>query len=448
MVASQVDSETIAAIATPPGRGGVGVVRVSGPAVPDFTRAVLGSRPPPRQAVVRAFRDADGSIIDRGLALYFSAPASFTGEDVLELHGHGSPAVLDHLLARFLALGARVARPGEFSERAFLNDKLDLAQAEAIADLIDAGTREAAAAAARSLEGEFSRAVHALADAMVELRVYVEAAIDFPDEDVDFLAEGDVAARLDGLRERLADLRARAGRGSILREGLKLAIVGAPNVGKSSLLNALARRETAIVTDIPGTTRDVLREVIDLDGLPVHVADTAGLRETGDPVEVEGVARARAEIGRADHVLLVVDDRDDATDADWSRLPAADVRPSVTVVYNKCDLSQRLPGPMADGVRISANSGAGLDALADRLHAVAGLGAGEAEFTARRRHLGAIDRAAAALDAGREQLRAHAAGDLLAEDLRSAHDALGAITGAFTSDDLLGEIFANFCIGK
>lgn len=443
-----VEPDTIAAIATPPGRGGVGVLRVSGPVAPAIARTVLGDQPRPRRAVVRGFLAADGTVIDRGLALYFPAPASFTGEHVLELQGHGSPVVLDRLLTRILELGARVARPGEFSERAYLNDKLDLAQAEAVADLIEAGTRDAAAAAARSLAGAFSRAVQDLADAMVELRVYVEAAIDFPDEDVDFLAAGDVARRLEGLRDRLDDLQARAERGSVVREGLRLAIVGAPNVGKSSLLNALARRDTAIVTEIPGTTRDVLREVIDLDGLPVHVADTAGLRETDDPVESEGVERARAEIGRADRVLLVVDDRAGATASDWRRLPKAETRPPVTLVYNKSDLSGRAAGEAADGVCVSASGGDGLDALATHLRTVAGLGQGEAEFTARRRHLDALARAATALDAGDAQLRAHAAGDLLAEDLRAAHDALAEITGAFSSEDLLGEIFASFCIGK
>lgn len=440
--------ETIAAIASPPGRGGVGIVRVSGPAVAGIAKAMLGALPPARQACLRTYRAADGAAIDRGLALYFPAPASFTGEPVLELHGHGSPVVLDHLLARLIELGARSARPGEFSERAFLNDKLDLAQAEAIADLIDAGTREAATAAARSLEGEFSRRVHDLAAAFVELRVYVEAAIDFPDEDVDFLAEGDVAARLEGLIKRLSGLRASAARGAVLREGMRLAIVGAPNVGKSSLLNALSRRDSAIVTDIPGTTRDVLREVIDLDGLPIHIADTAGLRETHDPVEIEGVERARAEIGRADRVLLVVDDRAGDNAADWARLPDSGDRPPVTLVYNKCDLSGRHAGPVSGGVRLSAATGEGLQTLVELLRRQAGLSDGEAEFTARRRHLEALDRAADALEAGRSQLSAAAAGELLAEDLRRAHDALGAITGTFTSDDLLGEIFSSFCIGK
>lgn len=436
------------AVASPPGRGGVGVLRLSGPGVAAIAEAVCGGLPTARYAALRSFRDADGTAIDHGLALYFPAPGSFTGEDVLELHAHGSPVVLDRLLARTVELGARVARPGEFSERAFLNDKLDLAQAEAIADLIDAGTREAATAATRSLEGQFSRLVHELADAMVRLRVYIEAAIDFPDEDVDYLAEGDVAARLDRLAESLAELRERAVRGSILREGMHLAIVGAPNVGKSSLLNTLARRDTAIVTEIPGTTRDVLREVIDLDGLPVHIADTAGLRETDDPVELEGVERARAEIARADAIVLVVDDRQGVTDADWSRLPDENHRPPVTVVHNKSDLSACQPGVVDDGVRLSAATGAGLDSLAQVLRERAGLSAGESEFTARRRHLEALDRAAESLATARRQLQAHAAGELVAEDLRSAHDALGAITGAFTSDDLLGEIFASFCIGK
>lgn len=441
-------AETIAAVASPPGRGGVGVIRISGANVARIATAVLGDLPKARHARLGAFRDASGTVIDHGIALYFPGPASFTGEDVLELQGHGSPAVLDHLLDRVTSCGARVARPGEFSQRAFVNDKLDLAQAEAVADLIDAGTRAAAAAASRSLEGEFSRAVHGLADAMVELRVYVEAAIDFPDEDVDFLAEGDVAARLDRLAERLATLRERAARGAVLRDGLRLAIVGAPNVGKSSLLNALAQRDTAIVTDTPGTTRDVLREVVDLDGLPVHIADTAGLRETSNPVEQEGVERAHAEIASADCILLVVDDREGATDNDWARLPEAVHRPSVIVASNKCDLSGGPPGVTERGVRLSIATGSGLEELVGQLRAAAGLVSGEPEFTARRRHMRALDTATAALDAGRNQLQTSAAGDLLAEDLRAAHDALGTITGAYTSDDLLGEIFSSFCIGK
>lgn len=448
MTVAQTATETIAAVASPPGRGGVGILRVSGPAVPAIAEAVSGGLPAPRYAALRSFRDTDGTAVDHGLVLYFPAPGSFTGEDVLELHTHGSPVVLDRLLGRIVDLGARVARPGEFSERAFLNDKLDLAQAEAVADLIDAGTREAAMAATRSLEGHFSRLVHELAASMVELRVYTEATIDFPDDDVDYLAEGDVAARLNRLAASLSELRERAVRGSVLREGMQLAIVGAPNVGKSSLLNTLAQRDTAIVTEIPGTTRDVLREVIDLDGIPVHVADTAGLRETEDPVELEGVERARAEIARADAILLVVDDREGITRADWSRLPDQAHRPPVTVVHNKADLTTRQAGVVDDGVRLSAATGDGLDALAGVLREKAGLNSGESEFTARRRHLEALDRAAEALESGRRQLQTHAAGELVAEDLRNAHDALGTITGTFTSDDLLGEIFASFCIGK
>ena len=443
----QVD--TIAAVATPPGRGGIGVIRVSGPGAAGIAAASVGTPPAPRTAVLRTFRDSAGNPVDRGSVLFFPGPHSYTGEDVLELQGHGGPAVLDAVLQAVLAAGARPARPGEFTERAFLNDRLDLAQAEAVADLIEADSDAAASAALRSLEGAFSERVHALADSLTELRVYVEAAIDFSDEDIDFLREGGVLERLDGVREALSALRREAGRGAALREGLRVAIAGAPNVGKSSLLNRLAGRDTAIVTDIAGTTRDVLREAISLDGLPLHVADTAGLRETGDPVEVEGVRRARAEITDADRILLVVDDRTGPTAEDrrlLDDLPAE----RVILIRNKCDLSGASPGPdESGGLRLSATAGAGFEALVERLKACAGYRSPEAGgFSARRRHLDALDRAGAALDSGRERLVAEQAGELLAEELRLAQEALGAITGTVSSDDLLGEIFASFCIGK
>ncbi len=445
-------NDTIAAIATPPGQGGVGIVRVSGPAVQTIAEGVVGGLPPPRYASFRDFRDADGSVIDQGLVLYFPAPRSFTGEDVLELQGHGGPVVMDLLLRRVLALGARLARPGEFSERAFLNDRLDLAQAEAVADLIDAETEAAARLATRSLQGEFSRRIHDLQDKLVALRVYVEAALDFPEEEIDFLADGQVQARLDAVIEAVEQVRAGAGSGRLLREGIDLVIAGRPNAGKSSLLNALAGTEAAIVTAVPGTTRDVLRERIALDGVPVHLIDTAGLRDTDDEVEREGVRRARAEIERADRVLWVYDATAGLPDLDevLAGLPAG---VPVTLVRNKVDLVGETPAlgehRGLPQVAISARHGRGLDLL--RRHLLESVGyreGGQGQFLARRRHLDALDRALAALQRGAEVLQATAAGELLAEELRLAHQALGEITGEFSADDLLGEIFSSFCIGK
>jgi tRNA modification GTPase len=435
--------DTIAAIATPAGRGGVGIIRVSGPEVAYIARQLCGALPEPRQALFRRFRDADNSVIDEGLVLYFPAPRSFTGEDVIELHGHGGPVVMDALLSRVCALGARPARPGEFSERAFLNDKLDLAQAEAIADLIDAGSRQAARAALRSLDGVFSDEVNRLAEAMLELRLYVEAAIDFPEEEIDFLADEKVTQHVAALQEDLATLLHKAEQGARLREGLNLVIAGAPNAGKSSLMNALAGRETAIVTEIPGTTRDVLREHIVIDGLPVHVIDTAGLREAGDIVEEEGIRRARREIERADRVLLV----QDATMAP----PAIDLPEGlpVTTVMNKIDISGDPAGEHDGAFYLSAKTGTGIDVLIQHLKRSAGLeDAAEDTFSARRRHLEALRRAQGHVAQGKRVLEATRAGELLAEELRLAHDALGEITGKLTADDLLGAIFSTFCIGK
>ena len=445
--------DTIAALSTPPGRGGVAVIRVSGPRVPEIAVALLGTLPAPRQARLCVFRDADGTAMDHGLALYFEAPASFTGEHVLELQGHGSPMLNDLLLARLLALGARLARPGEFSQRAFINDRLGLAEAEAIADAIDAGSHAAARAAVRSLQGVFADQVRALAAAIVELRVYTEAAIDFPDEEVDFLAEGEVQTRLQALRDRLYTLQAGASRGARLREGMTVVIAGAPNVGKSSLLNRLAARDSAIVTPIAGTTRDVLRENIDLDGLPLHVVDTAGLRETDDPVEAEGVRRARAQVDQADRILLVVDDGQGLQPEDLALLAQYGDRLPVTLVANKIDLSGAHAGldqhAGHDLVRLSAATADGIDVLVAHLRQAAGLAdAQEADFIARRRHLDALARAATALEQGHHRLVDDQAGELLAEELRLAHAALGEITGEFTSEDLLGAIFSSFCIGK
>jgi tRNA modification GTPase len=436
--------DTIVAAATPPGRGGIGIVRISGPGARGIAQALLGAVPGARHATLAGFRAADGTSIDAGIALWFPAPHSFTGEDVLELHGHGGPVVMDLLVARAMELGARPARPGEFSERAFHNDRLDLAQAEAIADLIGAGSAEAARAAARSLAGEFSREVQALAAAVLELRTYVEAAIDFPDEDAGFLADPEVAARLAGIAARFERIGAAATTGRALTEGLTVVIAGRPNAGKSSLLNALAGHPAAIVTAIPGTTRDVLRERISVDGLPIHVADTAGLRESSDAIEEEGVRRARAEIAGADLLLYLVDAALGAAPGELESL--ADDPPAL-VVWNKTDLAPMPAG--ARGIAVSALTGAGFETLRERLKSAAGYReAGAGAYSARRRHLDALGRAQSLFELAQARLAQGASFELVAEDLRQAHQALGEITGEVTSDALLGEIFAGFCIGK
>ncbi|MHB8474305.1 MAG: tRNA uridine-5-carboxymethylaminomethyl(34) synthesis GTPase MnmE [Gammaproteobacteria bacterium] len=444
--------DTIAAVATPPGRGGIGIVRVSGPAARRIAEALLGRLPRPRHATFAHFLDAAGQRIDQGLTLFFPAPHSFTGEDVLELHGHGGPVVLDMVLGRALALGARPARPGEFSERAFLNGKLDLAQAEAVADLIEAGSESAARAALRSLEGDFSRRVQALVEGFTRLRMYVEAAIDFPEEEIDFLADTRVLQELDTLEADGAQLLVSARQGVLLHDGMTVVLAGPPNVGKSSLMNALARTETAIVSPIPGTTRDVLRERIHLDGMPLHIVDTAGLRVSRDAIESEGIRRAREQMERADRILLVLDDTAGVavpTDV-LALLPPKLPR---TVIRNKIDLSGRDASVtvVSGGVEIalSARTGAGLDGLRRHLKQCMGYQpVGEGSFSARRRHLDAIRRAQDHLIRGRAQLKQSRAGELLAEDLRLAQQALSEITGEFTSDDLLGRIFSSFCIGK
>ena len=444
--------DTIAAVATPPGRGGIGVVRVSGPATRAIAEALLGKLPPPRIATFARFRAADGAPIDEGLALYFPAPRSYTGEDVLELHGHGGPVVLDMLLARALALGARQARPGEFTERAFLNGKLDLAQAEAVADLIDAGSQTAARAALRSLDGEFSRRVQALTEQLIQLRLHVEAAIDFPEEEIDFLADEKITTGITILENNLAQVLASAQQGQLLHDGMVVVLAGRPNAGKSSLLNALAQHDAAIVSDIPGTTRDVLREFIQLDGMPLHVVDTAGLRVARDDIEAEGVRRAQREMARADRILLIVDDTQPSADGDAELTQLLLPNLPCTRVRNKIDLTGRVPGTQerngATEIALSAKTGAGLELLRQHLKTCMGFQpAGEGTFMARRRHLDALRRAQAHVAAAHARA-SERAGELLADELRLAQQVLSEITGAFTPDDLLGHIFASFCIGK
>jgi tRNA modification GTPase len=448
--------ETIAAIATPAGRGGIGIVRLSGPAVREIASALLGCVPQVRVAEFLRFRAADGQPLDHGLALYFEGPHSFTGEDVLELHGHGGPVVMDLLLQRALELGARLARAGEFTERAFLNDKLDLAQAEAIADLIDSGSAQAARAALRSLRGEFSARVHELGERALEVRMWIEAAIDFPEEEIDFLADPALADRMADLRARMTEIAETARQGALLRDGLTVVIAGRPNAGKSSLLNRLAGYDAAIVTPIAGTTRDVLRERISIDGLPLHVLDTAGLREAPDLVEAEGIRRAHHEIARADRVLFVVDAADRsaraAIDVDLNALSSGI---PVTVIFNKVDLTgeparvERADATGRDAAYVSTSTGAGLEALRQYLKDAVGFHpAAEGAMSARTRHLDALRRARDHVEAAHRLLHERHAGELVAQELRDAHAALGEITGEVTTDDLLGRIFASFCIGK
>jgi tRNA modification GTPase len=444
--------DTIAAQATPAGRGGVGIIRVSGPHAVSIARAILGTVPQPRYARYQAFKDTQGQTIDMGLAIYFPSPHSFTGEDVLELHAHGGPVVMDLLLQAVLQQGARLARPGEFSERAFFNDKLDLVQAEAIADLIDASSEQAARTALRSMQGEFSKAINTLVLAITELRIYVEAAIDFPEEEIDFLAEGQVQQRIAGLQEILRDIQHKAQQGSVLREGIHIVLAGQPNAGKSSLLNALAGHEAAIVTPIAGTTRDVVREEILLDGLPVHIIDTAGLRASNDPVEQEGIRRTWGAIGTADCIVLLVDDTRGWCHDDERILQQLPAQLPRIIVYNKVDVTGKPAGQVHTAtnitINLSAQQGRGIDALIDALKAQVGfVTAGSGTFMARRRHLTALSNASAQLQRAAEQTN-NKRGELVAEELRQAQNQLSEITGTFTSDDLLGKIFASFCIGK
>ncbi len=443
--------DTIAAVATPPGAGGVGVIRVSGESSAALARKLLCRDPVPRHAYYCAFEDATGAPIDRGLMLYFKAPQSYTGEDVLELHTHGSPVVLRLLLARLIELGARHARPGEFSERAFLNGKLDLAQAEAVADLIASGSETAARAALRSLDGEFSRRVRALTAAVVRLRVWIEAAIDFPEEEIDFLSAPELRSDLAAIRTDLATLLHGAERGVRLADGLHAVIVGRPNAGKSSLLNALAASDRAIVTEVPGTTRDLVRETVDIDGVMLTLVDTAGLREATDAVEREGIRRARSELARAD-VILLVSDANGEEGEDIALLGDVPPRATRIVVHNKIDLADRAPHRerRAEQVHLwlSAKTGAGIDLLQGELRQLAGGDGAEGAWTARARHVAALERARMHLDEAESALIERNAGELAAEELREVQRALGEITGEFTSEDLLGAIFSSFCIGK
>ena len=451
-------SDTIVAQATPPGRGGVGILRISGPKVQEVAQAVLGKLPKARYAEYLPFLANDGSTLDEGIALFFPNPHSFTGEDVLELQGHGGPVILDLLLKRILEIsGVRIARPGEFSERAFLNDKLDLAQAEAIADLIDASSEQAAKSAISSLQGVFSKKVNALVESLIHLRIFTEAAIDFPEEEIDFLSDGKIEAELNQVIERLNEVRQEAKQGSLLREGMKVVIAGRPNAGKSSLLNALAGRDAAIVTNIAGTTRDVLREHIHIDGMPLHIIDTAGLREASDEVERIGIERAWQEIEQADRVLFMVDStttNETNPEKLWpefiERLPK---NIPVTVIRNKADLTGEALGYSEEEgyalIQLSARTGEGVTLLREHLKQAMGFSSStEGGFLARRRHLQALEKASEHLNNGQYQLITFHAGELLAEELRLAQEALSEITGQFTSDDLLGRIFSSFCIGK
>lgn len=449
-----LDTDTIAAVATAPGRGGVGIIRISGPDVQGISRQLIGQVPKPRWAGIHTIHDHEGRPIDQGLALFFADPASYTGEDVLELQVHGGPVILDLLMQRVLSLGARLARPGEFTQRAYLNGKMDLAQAEAVADLIDASTEQAARSAQRALEGVFSQHIHQLQHQLMQLRMFVESAIDFVDEDIDFLNSDQLQTMQSELFHHFDSVLQTAQQGRLLREGMTVVIAGKPNAGKSSLLNALAQREAAIVTDIAGTTRDIIRENIQIDGMPLHLIDTAGLRDSDDPVEQEGVRRAREAMQQADRILLLIDDRERETVEPQTLLNGLPSNLDLTLVYNKIDLTGRTPQLHSANdqspaeMAVSMKTGEGLEILRDHLKQSMGFsGDHEDGFIARRRHLDALTRARDCAREGAEQLN-QMAGELFAEDLRRAQQALSEITGEVTPDDLLGEIFSSFCIGK
>ena len=441
--------DTIAALATPPGRGGIAIVRVSGPLVKSIIQALLGQILTPRQATYLPFREINGELLDEGVAIFFPAPHSFTGEDVLELHGHGGPVVVDLLLQALLKLGARLAKPGEFSERAFLNGKMDLAQAEAIADLINATSKQAAQSAMRSLQGEFSKEIHTLNEKIIHLRMYVEAAIDFTDEEIDFLGDEKISKGLNAVLSHLTVIQTKAKQGSFLREGISAVIVGEPNVGKSSLLNCLSGKEVAIVTDIPGTTRDVLRDYILIDGMPMHIIDTAGLRESDDVVEQEGIRRAYKEMEQADIVLYVTDAIQPAllpTQNLFADKPVIVIRNKIDLLNKPAQISMENAVPI---VSLSVKTGEGITLLTNQIKQQVGFHSdADGIYLARRRHLDALARAQEHVQASLTQLSDAKAGELAAEDLRLAQLALNEITGEFTSDDLLGRIFSSFCIGK
>lgn len=446
-----MQEETIVAIATPPGRAGVGIIRLSGPnAYAIGLHLTHKKQLSPRLATYASFLNDFGDVMDSGLILFFKAPHSFTGEDVVEIQAHGSPVVLDMLMKRCVNLGARLARPGEFSERAFLNDKMDLTQAEAIADLIHASSETAARLAIRSLQGDFSKKINALNEKLIYLRMYVEAAIDFPEEEIDFLGDGKIAGMLSDLLHDVKAIRSMATQGSLIREGLSVVIAGKPNAGKSTLINSLAGRDVAIVTDIAGTTRDVMREHILLDDLPLHLIDTAGLRESDDVVEKEGIKRAWQEVSQADCVLMVIDIHDKNKAAELSQAIQTKLPPHVPVIkiFNKIDTANLKPSQRGNDIFLSAKSGLGINLLKAKIKELVGYQPAEGQFIARRRHLVALNQAEELLLNGQLQLHDARAGELLAEDLRLAHLSLCEITGEFTSDDLLGKIFSSFCIGK
>lgn len=439
------ETDTIAAIATPTGRGGIGVVRVSGSLVESISLQILKKLPKPRQVFFGHFYTTDDSVLDEGIALYFPAPNSFTGENILELQGHGGVVIMDLLLKRVLECGARLARAGEFSERAFLNNKIDLVQAEAIADLIDSASAHAAKCALRSLQGDFSSKINQLVEKLTYLRVFVEAGIDFSDEEIDVLADGEIKRQTLELVSQIHHLLDQAKQGYLLREGLHLVIIGKPNVGKSSLLNKLAQRDTAIVTDIPGTTRDLIRESIHLDGLPLHITDTAGLRDTNDPVEQEGIRRARQALQTADVVLLMCDDRDSQLPEIPDNLPP---QCHVLIARNKCDLSEHSAGFINEKeLRLSVKQEKGLNELKEWLKESVGFHHEGGVFMARRRHLDALEKAQINLKQALEQIELKNS-ELIAEELYQAQRYIGEITGQISADDLLGKIFSTFCIGK
>ncbi len=444
-----LSNDTIAAIATPPGRGGVGIVRISGPLVPHIASQLLKGLPSPRIAHLKSFYDMHDNIIDKGLALFFVGPHSFTGEDLLELQGHGGPVLMDMLLSTALHHGARLARPGEFSERAFLNGKMDLAQCEAVADLIDASTQQAAISASRSLVGVFSKQIETLSISMMELRIFVEAAIDFPEEEVDFLSEGAVLEKIEDLISQLKTLLKGAKIGQLLREGITIVLAGRPNAGKSSLLNQLTQRESAIVTPIAGTTRDLVKETIQIDGFPINIVDTAGIREQADIIEQEGIKRAKEQQALADNILLI---KDAACEEDYTPEELDILREhghKVTLVMNKIDMTQQETGFRDNKLYLSAKTGQGMEDLLSHIKAQSGMQQCEnGAFIARRRHLDALQKALISCESAHRQLVGPKAGELVAQELRFAQEALGEIVGKTTSDDLLGKIFSSFCIGK